>query len=819
MQTEIRKQVEAIVTKYKNSALELNGKTDVPCGGEGHEFDKFESVPQYDATVLMRDLIGRIYLLRAGSDANADIVNVYRRLSEDIKSSLTEEDKLFLVENFEVFVDYTLDLLRQLTDVGDSMYSPWSSLIPDLLENHSGEIFLPNNYNVREFAEPYKYDKYNLTFGEFSANEALRAYVKGMDYQYHIKQDNLWSDLRNGQFDIVIYGETLFDNKFDNATLTEFDDATLINSCLRIVKEGGEVFYPVDHESVVNDKKSSLYELICKGKYLKNIIQLPFRRILLHFVKKAQDSVVVCDVTPLVKNGNKNKWDIDLTYAYCIYGVYSAHNNWDIDITAFREIIKKANMSDNNDTSQIIRRVSYDELKEKNILLPSVYLYSPKEGIPVCQAIEPKLKVGWTDEFQGQEKVVTINQLSKVFSKCEFHVDDLHTLDTSRSRLYRKVEGPVVIIAVSEKEVIVGYTTEETSFLVAANLYLLKPVAGLDVRYFASLLLSSSVQRLLTELAYTDYRISHKLISSWDKLIRLNIPSVEEQQKIVQETVLKDFSIQENHAAMREKGFMNSIRLRKHALSQNVSAFDSLFRSLEYCMQEHNGSLNAKDRLSPVSPMTVENAMEVLHSELQTICNRVAQLTNEQDWGKCEAIEPEEFIEEYEKEHLDPTFSFEPHITERSWGHRWGHNRYEEDVLSEDGKLLFRKGDVRCSAWFPKKALKQVFDNIVANAREHGFTDKSRKDYCIDIHWMSSGFNMFICISNNGTPMPSDLDTGLVLEYGYSSVLNERGHGGIGGGEIAEIMRQFGGDVRVISFTDKKHTVIYALKIPLASSY
>lgn len=793
MQTEIRKQVEAIVTKYMNSALELNGKTDVPCGGEGHEFDKFELVPQYDETLLMWDLIGRIYLLRAGSDANADIVNAYCIYSRDVKSSLTEKDKLFLVENFEVFIDYALE---NSPIIGSSHSCSWDTLLPELWENHSGGIFLSDIGDVRGFVEQ---DKYNITFGGFSPSGALRAYANGMNYQYHIKdkQGTLGSDLKDGQFDIVIYGKGFELLWSDGISEADF------NACFRIVKEGGEILIFLNNVFALNDKNASICERICKEKYLKRIIQLPSREILLHFVKKAQDSVVVCDAIALVKNENKR--DIDRF-------IYGTDFGRDIDRSALREVIEKANMPDNNDTSQIIRRVSYDELHEKNILLPSVYLYSPTEGIPICQMIEPELKEGWTDEFQGQEKVVTINQLSKVFSKCEFHVDDLHTLDTSRSRPYLKVEGPVVIIAVSTKEVIVGYTTEETSFLVAANLYPLKPVAGLDVRYFASLLLSSSVQRLLTEL--TDYRSSRRLISSWAKLIRINIPSVEEQQKIVQETVLKDFAIQENHAAMREKGFMNSIRLRKHALSQNVSAFDSLFRSLEYCMQEHNGSLNAKDRLSAVSPMTVENAMEVLHSELQTICNRVAQLTNEQDWGKCEAIEPEEFIEEYEKEHLDPTFSFTPHDD------GWGYNRYEEDVLSEDGKLLFRKGDARCNAWFPKKALKQVFDNIVANAREHGFTDKSRKDYRIDIQWMKVGFNMIITISNNGTPMPSDLDTGLVLEYGYSSALNERGHGGIGGGEMAEIMRQFGGDICVNSDPKRYYrTVTYALKIPLASSY
>lgn len=772
MQTEIRKQVEAIVTKYTNSALELN---------------------EYDKTPLMWDLIGRIYLLRAGSDANADIVNAYCISSGDIKSSLTEKDKLFFVENFEVFIDYALENSPSI----DGSWS-WDTLLPELWENHSGEIFLSDIGDVRGFVEQ---DKYNLTFGEFSTDGALRAYAKGMNYQYHIKdkQGTLGSDLKDGQFDIVIYRSRSL-KLLLSGEISEAD----FDACFRIVKEGGEILIFLNNEFALNDKNASIYERICKEKYLKTIIQLPSRGILLHFVKKAQDSVVVCDATTLVKNENERDF-----YRF----IYSTDFGRDIDRTALREVIEKANMPDNNDTSQIIRRVSYDELHEKNILLPSVYLYSPTEGIPICQMIEPELKVGWTDEFQGQEKVVTINRLSKVFSKCEFHVDDLHTLDASRSRQYRKVEGPVVIIAVSTKEVIVGYTTEETSFLVAANLYPLKPVAGLDVRYFASLLLSSSVQRLLTELTGIDYRSSRRLISSWAKLIRINIPSVEEQQKIVQETVLKDFAIQENHAAMREKGFMNSIRLRKHALSQNVSAFDSLFRSLEYCMHEHNGSLNAKDRLSSVSPMTVENAMEVLHSELQTICNRVAQLTNEQDWGKCEAIEPEKFIEEYEKEHLDPTFSFTPHDD-------WGYNRYKEDVLSEDGKLLFRKGDVRHSAWFPKKALKQVFDNIVANAREHGFTDKSRKDYRIDIQWMKVGFNMIITISNNGTPMPSDLDTGLVLEYGYSSALNERGHGGIGGGEMAEIMRQFGGDICVNSDPKRYYrTVTYALKIPLASSY
>lgn len=67
--------------------------------------------------------------------------------------------------------------------------------------------------------------------------------------------------------------------------------------------------------------------------------------------------------------------------------------------------------------------------------------------------------------------------------------------------------------------------------------------------------------------------------------------------------------------------------------------------------------------------------------------------------------------------------------------------------------------------------------------------------------------------------MPSDVDSDLVLEYGYSSALNQNGHGGIGGGEIAEIMRKYGGDVKIVSTPEKKFTVTYVLKMPLASLY
>ena len=212
--------------------------------------------------------------------------------------------------------------------------------------------------------------------------------------------------------------------------------------------------------------------------------------------------------------------------------------------------------------------------------------------------------------------------------------------------------------------------------------------------------------------------------------------------------------------------------------------------------------------------MTVGEAMETLRSRLRTICDRVAKLSDEQDWGKCEIIEPQTFIEEYEREHQDSKFRFK---------HLWEDfetNCFTKDVFDKKtGKLLFHKGESVNAAWFPKRALQQVLDNIVANACAHGFTDTTYQDNVIQTNWTTDWLNLIIEVANNGAPMPSDVDSDLVLEYGYSSALNQNGHGGIGVGEIAEIMRKYGGDVKIVSTPEKKFTVTYVLKMPLASLY
>ncbi len=782
MRTQQYSKIEALVAKYKTLASD----TDMVKEAE----KRIDSDPNFfapDLNDLARvnfgeQLLGRVYSLKAGNSANSEVLKHYSlSTSCYIKGLLTDVEEQYLVDQFDEFVDYAFDHFNLSIDLSwtfDSI-SEWSSLSSYLLENKSGKVFVPNSNKGREFVG---LNNCELTVGAEFTDAAIRSLACGFSvdkYEFLNDDTQLLSGLDDGQFDAVIASIC---NQND-----EIQDS--FNALFRVVKDGGDLLLCVAKEVALSKGTAEIRNQIIQSRTLQEVIQLPSGNILLHIVKKPHDTIVMCDASALTLRSNDKVIDID----------------------AFIKEVEMANQPERDD-NPIMRRYSYEKVNE-HVLLPQYYLSFPESGTPMEALVSIAKEMILTDECHTDDKVVTVNHLSNVFTKGAFKVADLASPKLDRLRRYYKVSGPAVIMAVSDQNIAIGYTTEDKSFLVPRNLYALLPKEGIGVRYLACMLFDESVRSQLTKLVYGK-GMSARLAYHWTDLILAEEHPATEQQKLVQDAILRDYAEQEDYVALQEKGFKHAIRLRKHALSQNISSFDSMFRTLEHCMKEHKGCLNSSDQLSPVSPMTVADAMSILHSDLEVICERVAHLTDEQDWGACEAIEPQQFIENFEAQHNNLGFRFD---------HLWEDfetNCFAKDVFDKQtGKLLFHEGESMNTAWFPKKALLQVFENIVSNAREHGFTDKSRQDYVVQSSWTTDGLNMLIKISNNGTPLPADVNAGLVLEYGYTTALNQRGHGGIGGGEISEIMHKFGGDVTVISTPENKFTVTYVLTLPLTSLY
>lgn len=779
MRTQQYLQVEEIVNKYETLASNTD---EAKKAMKNWENEWSCSNVDFMRINYGEQLIARIYELRAGAFMNPDVKKLYSEVaSYYISELLNAEEEAYLVENFDVFVDYVFEHFNtpiELSSIYDEPYE-WSCIVPFLLENKTGRVFVSYSNKGREFVGLRNVE---LTIGYGYEYAAIRALAYGhtiQAYKFNESDDSILTDIEDGQFDVLIA-----DMHSSYVEVSEHYD-----NLLRIVKEGGDMLLCVSKETILSVNNASLRRKIIGSKILQEVILLPSGNILLHCVKKEHDSIVMCDASNLSSRSNKDVIDVDL----------------------FIKEVQLSNMPDHDD-APIARRYLYKDIKG-NMLLPVYYLRFPNNGTRLSQVANICEDKVLTDECSPEEKVVTVNHLSNVFTKGILKIDELTNVRTDRLRAYFRVKGPAVIMAVSDQNIAIGYTTDNTSFLVPGNLYVLKPTKDVEISYLACMLLSDSVKEQLKLLVYGK-GINATLASHWNEYTLFELSSVEEQHKIVQNVILQDYAKQEHIIEFQEKGFKHAMRLRKHALSQNVSAFDSLFHSLEKCMTEHKGELKAGNLLSPFSQMTVADALAILRSNLRLISERVNKLTDEQDWGACEAIEPQQFIENYERLHSVTDFRFE-HLWEK-----YETNSFSKDLFyKETGKLLFHKGESMNTAWFPIRALTQVFDNIVSNAFEHGFTDKSRKDYVIQTSWTTDGLNMLIKIANNGNPIPSELNTDLVMEYGYTTALNQRGHAGIGGAEIAEIMYKFGGNVSVISTPDKYFTVTYVLALPLASIF
>ncbi|MDE5788140.1 MAG: hypothetical protein K2H79_06330 [Bacteroidaceae bacterium] len=789
MRTQKYFQVEAIVAKYKNLAsnTEAAKKTQ-------SSFTDFYIPQDFARLDFVEQLLGHIYLRLTGEKADADVVKKYStEASYYVKGLLEESEEQYLVENFAEFVNYALNNSSTVYSAWGEVFDrpeEWSCLVPYLLNNKSGKVFIAHSDGGREFIG---LEECELTVCGDYEDAAIRALAHGHSiskYQYHVADGESWhdDDIADGMYDVAIVDMHTEWKEWENFKKNaDFD--RFFNTCTRIVKEGGEILLCLSKNVILDDVSAAMRSILKKERLLQEAILLPSGNILLHIVKKSQDSFVMCDAKDLYKKNGSGTVDVD----------------------TFVKEVQMVGMPE-RDICPIMQRYGYDTLDE-NMLLPSYYLHFPQEGSSIGDVSTTVDEFVLSDECNPKEKVVTVNHLSAVFTKGEFKVAKLPVVKQDRLRRYYRVHGPAVVIAVSEQNIAVGYTEEDADFLVPKNMYVLTPSSRVHVRYLAAIMLRKSVISQIVALV-SGKGIYARLANNWVNYIRIETRPLHEQQQFVQSVILKDYALQELNAKKQEQGFKHAIRLRKHALIQNISAFDSLFRSLEYCMSDHNGHIKASDQISPISPLTVGEAMGILHSELETISYRVEHLTDNNDWGDCEAIEPQDFIEAYEHTHKQPGFKFvhlwEPFET----------NIFSKDILDKKtDKLLFHKGESMNTAWFPRKALQQVFDNIVANAREHGFNDKERKDYVIQTSWNTDGLNMLIKVSNNGYPLPTDVDSELLLEYGYSTALNQNGHSGIGGGEIAEIMHKFGGDVRIISSPKKKFTVTYVLTMPLASLY
>ncbi|MCQ2349277.1 MAG: N-6 DNA methylase [Paludibacteraceae bacterium] len=587
-------------------------------------------------------------------------------------------------------------------------------------------------------------------------------------------------------------------------------------------------------------------KMIVRDKSLEAIVQLPSDI----FSTSNGSFFVMC----LDKNKTESEFAgvvmADATFATRAYGVKSNLKRFDVE--RFTEAILHTEIKGNAD---ICKRIPYNKV-DADILLPAHYLLEkPKFAIGLNNVLA--IADLNTHATKDAMPAVTIKNLTTSFKYANISVADLSPVyDSGKKEDFAVVTTPCVFMCSNGEKLLVGYLSEVplTGVAVSSRICCFKVVSTnvasatllLLEDYVVKQIIAMSVGKLMRKfdnnllgkikvipLYHEDINWKLEFEAILQQQVEAAVPrsgsqssgeilnapsdtfkfSLEvfkqatlQQHERMQKKLYETIEQQKQEGVIQYENYRKSVRLRKHALTQSLSSFGSMFNALMNCRRRQSGFLDDSDRLSEINDLTVADAFAYLESRLKSIQVKLAAISDvEEDFGKPEYIEPIEFINSYIQSNKAGWLGFsaltgwENFITNRS------------PIDFHKSGFVLRKGEPINTFYFPKRALTRIFDNIIANAVAHGFNNPLNKDYKVKFSWEATGMDMVLTIENNGKSIPDGVDTSNILEYGFSTSLNINGHNGIGCSEIVSIMKEYDGDVKIISSPNEDYTVKYVL--------
>ena len=349
-----------------------------------------------------------------------------------------------------------------------------------------------------------------------------------------------------------------------------------------------------------------------------------------------------------------------------------------------------------------------------------------------------------------------------------------------RNSFFVDGESDIVLYEYSDEQGVRVAVARATSkpYAVSKGVLVFRPKDGVDANSLAAILRLPVVYRQLG--AYQKFGIEHHLN---DILVPTEKRVIGDEffQMKKEKVILDDLA---EKLANKEE----SLRLRKHALTQSLSSIKAMFVALNAYRKRTDGQINDEDVISRIKGTTVQDAFEFINKgilEMMPALEHIADV--EYTFQKAESLAPDEFIDAFIAKEEKGWLNFKPIIT------------WKRGSRSSDRFI------------FPKDALEKVFENIISNAKAHAFIDDSRKDYQLKFSWHTNDTSLIIEIENNGTPLPEGISTASLMEYGVSTTLHYNGHNGIGCNEINSIMRKHNGKAEIVSTPKELFTVKYVL--------
>lgn len=445
--------------------------------------------------------------------------------------------------------------------------------------------------------------------------------------------------------------------------------------------------------------------------------------------------------------------------------------------------------------------VSYDEIAKKDFsLLPAQYMpvVAPQRSGELVRLDE----IGSFERNRVREAVnnglfATVRTLSNVNIAKIYTPEDFSESEIPQVAI--KITKPCILFP--EMRSLCGICVNpmnKTLYVRSFGLCFVYDPAKVNPQYIALQLREDYVQAQIG--ATVSFNVSRDIISN----AKILLPSLAEQEKYVasyQNELISKLGLQIENSRDREfEDFERNMRIRRHSLGNKLQSIMPAAQLLRDFVARQDQPFSKDTIVGKRSYTTLMGMVDRLYSNLQRVEDLVDKFTEVEEFGKAEIIDLNDFCAEYARNAIGGNYEIvcfgKSVITSDS-----------DDDIQESPDLHIR---------FSKRDFEFVFENIISNAKRHGFTDQQRKDYVIRIDFNNfidtdGSEKVYIRFFNNGNRLPSGMNPQKVFDWGV-------GNGsGLGGWHIKRIVEHFGG---TISFQEIENsidgfTVEYEIIVPL----
>ena len=283
--------------------------------------------------------------------------------------------------------------------------------------------------------------------------------------------------------------------------------------------------------------------------------------------------------------------------------------------------------------------------------------------------------------------------------------------------------------------------------------------------------------------------------------------------------VIKD--MQERYDAMKTD-YINEVRMRKHDMGQYLFELGNIEDLIRYYIENRNTEIDFSKQ--------IEGLLDDFRSSLGELSSLLDNLSKEEQFGTPEAFSIDNYLSELVNRHnaegYKITYSIDKStiIAYNKTNMRDTLEPIElqkpdvepmpemEPIEIQDGEAIDNITKIFVSMktapplYVAPNDIQRAINNIVNNARKHGFTDSNRKDYEIKISLsIDVKRNMYqIDFRNNGNPLPEGMNK---IRYGIKGEKAGKTAGtGLGGNYVKSFVEHYGGDYDI--FMENGWTVV-----------